>query len=199
MTVGSPRTWLTTDSLSSTLLNGEIRDQFAALLSPPRARVYRSTNVTLTSATWGLVTFDNTVYDQSYTGVLTTSPNDRLIAPVSGLYSINASVALNKGTTSSHFRGLMLRKNAAGNSASGTEVALAWMYPNMRAGTDSTGSLPSNHGTTIVHLSIEYPLAANDYIQMWAQSNDSGTNTGYGGSHLTWLEMRWECNIPTLL
>lgn len=198
MTVGSPHTWLTTDPLSPTLLNAEVRDQFSALLNPPRARVYRSTNVTLTSATWNLVTFNTTVYDESYTGALTTTP-DRLIAPIDGLYAINASGALNKGTTASHFRGLMLRKNAAGSSTGGTEVAIGFMYANMRAGTDSTGSLPSINGTTLVHLSIEYPLSANDYIQMWVQSNDSGTNTGYGGSHLTWLEMRWECNIPTLL
>lgn len=206
MTIGAPRTWLTTDSLSTTLLNAEVRDQFNALVNPPRARVYKTASFTGVNGTWALIVFDGTTYVQSYTGTLTTTPNDRLIAPVAGLYTLNAEIGWTntKGVVQLTQGGLMIRKNSAGSSTGGSEVTISNQKSPDTSGTNGSGVKPSVHSTGSCHLSVDIPMAANDYVQMFAEqwsSNTAGWTPSVlvGGSYSTWMDLLWVANLPTLL
>lgn len=122
------------------------------------ARAYNSVALTVTTATWTLVTLDS---ERNDTDTLhsTASNTGRLTAARDGLYLVvfNGNFASN----STGFRGVQVRLNAAGNAASGTAIAVK-----------SVAAV--NGDRTGLNLVTLYQLSAGDYVESFVYQNSGG-------------------------
>lgn len=104
----------------------------------------------------------------------TVTNNSRITAPTAGLYMVTAQVEMASATG---FKGLQVRKNAAGAAGSGTQVAQA----NVTQGTGSNALGPS--------LARPIRLAANDYVEMFALQQSGGTLAYTAGQFASYLSL----------
>ncbi len=177
MAVPVPRTYAAAELETATILNGDIRDTFNFMLSPPRVSVYRSAALTPSNASWTLVPWDGEEYDPYSTAMHSLVSNiSRLIAPEDGIYEIKCNIEWSANGTGD--RGLDVRKNSADSQTGGTRIRFA--------AADSPGTL-----SAAVVTAIEEPLNATDYIQAFVWQN-SGGGLGLGtGADSSQFQMRW--------
>lgn len=158
----TPRTWGANDELTAQLFNAEVRDFLLALLNPPRVSVSQASGTNFpTSGTAAVVGWDTEAYDTDGNAMHSTSSNtSRLVAVTAGTYAVSVSLGFASNTTG--IRTADLRKNAAGNVASGTRIAF-W---SALAVTGST--------TTTVGGSIDVVMAAGDYLEVFGFQTSGG-------------------------
>ena len=158
------------------------RDVDNFLLNPPQCNAYRSAALSPATATWTAVGLDAEVFDIVQSG---DSPghdnatnNTRIFARTAGKYEVTGQVTFAANATG--IRALSINLNAAGNVASGT-VLISAQVNNL--GTAST-AVPAG----VVQV---YPMAAGDYVELFAyQSSGAGLalNTGLAN---TYLRIKW--------
>lgn len=127
-------------------------DATAQRLNPvlPQARVYNSVNIGIPDSTGTALTFDSERYDNG--DLHSTSVNtSRLTAPVTGLYSMGASIEW--GINAVGIRQLLLRRNAG-----------AFIVADLRAAVSAIQQS--------VHT--EYRLAAGDYVEVVVVQTSGG-------------------------
>lgn len=120
---------------------------------------YHSTTQNVASGVWTVIALDSESFD---TGSFhsTASNTSRLVAPSTGYYLIHGAVAF--PLNSSGYRTLQFRKNAAGNSASGTGLSYR-EYPTNGA------------GQAIPEINEIVYLTAGDYIELFAYQTSGST------------------------
>jgi hypothetical protein len=177
MAVPVPRTWVAGETETATIFNGDVRDTFNFQLAPPRCFAYRTTDESLTNATWEVLNFDTELYDShgAHSGVTNTA---RLTAPESGLYSVTLQVRFAANSTNS--RQAQVRVNdTSSNGTGGTRVALV-----------SVQAASGGDVTTIGHT-FDTQLSATDWIVLDAQQNSGGALNAVSGPGETFLSFRW--------
>lgn len=146
------------------------------LLSPPRCGVYQTAAGTFTtSGTFYAVGFDTEAYDTD--SMHSTSSNtSRLTATTSGLYTVLAQIAFASNATG--IRSVDVRKNAAGNPASGTLLL-------------SERATAVSGVVTTVPVAFDVQLAAGDYIELFGAQTSGGSLNSSAGVNSTFAYMRW--------
>jgi hypothetical protein len=138
--------------------------------SIPAVRVTNSTAQSIASGAPATLAFDQESYDTA--NMHSTSVNDfRLVAPVSGVYEVSASV--DWGTDPDGFRRLALFVNGTG----GAPLAVA----------RQNAAVGSTSGMTITHVT---KLDATDHVLVRAQQT-SGDSLTPGGAGLYAFSMTW--------
>lgn len=192
MTIGTPVTWASGNALTATKVKDEVEDQFNALFSPPRAKLFSlstasiasqaATTLHTTVAAGNLIGFTD-VEAESYIGSMTTgtSPWTRLIAPVAGIYIVSAHGTFAANATSG--RGGILRLNGT-----------TWIDADIRpASPTASGVAPGpggSTGTTSVTVTVDQKMAANDYVEFFMNQASGGalnTQSSWGYLELLWI------------
>jgi hypothetical protein len=176
MTVPAPRTWVV-GFVDEQDLNDEVRDPLLFLLGPPRVGCYKSGDGALANNTWDEINFNAEFYD-SHSAHDNSTNNSRISAPESGLYDIRVSVEFEANATGS--RRVNVRKNAAGNQASGTSLRFKVVNAVAGAGNETT-----------VDLAFEAQLAAGDYIEVFCHQTSGGALNVIGAQDGTAASIRW--------
>ena len=176
MTVPSPRTW-SSGFVDDADLNQEIRDPLNFLLAAPRVSVFKSANGSLSDGVWGVIGFDQELYDPYSTPAHNNvTNNSRLVAAEPGLYAVHAKLrfgAITTGTVS-----VEVRRNAAGSQAGGTRL-------------EGTTDGATTGGDESPALNFETELNAADYIEMFGLQTSGGTKAVVSGAGNTVFQMRW--------
>lgn len=129
--------------------------RLAADMNPPvpQARVFNSANISITTATVTALTFNSERYDNG--GLHDTGSNtSRLTAPITGLYSIGASVRYAANVTG--IRNTLIRLNGATFIATDTRTATA------------------GGNATDVTLGAQYQMVAGDYVELVVFQDSGG-------------------------
>jgi hypothetical protein len=182
MAVPVPRTWVASEFETATIFNGVngVRDAHNFMLAPPRVSVYKSASQTLTDATFAVVSFNTELYDPYSTAAHDNATNNsRLIAAETGLYSVNLNLVFAANATST--RRWDLRMNAAGVSGAGTLI-----------GQDIRNAETGGVIGTRMDRTLDVPLTAGDYLEIFARQDSGGSLALAGGSSAdTYFQMRW--------
>lgn len=120
-----------------------------------------STNISLTTGTYTLVTLDTEVSDVY--GMHSTSTNPSRVTILTGgagRYSIVCNMSFASNATG--LRRIIVKKNAAGNIASGTTIC-ADIRP------------AANGDRTVSGASVDVDLADNDHIEVFVQQDSGST------------------------
>lgn len=164
---------------------------------PPQLHAYVSAPQTLPDRAWQVISFDNEEYDTA--GMHSSSAPTRVIAPVTGLYQVNAAVVFSWSQRDYYYysysgaRALQVRKNANGTVSGGTRVGLRvedgfarWYW--------SLYDLPAIPGLGNYHdgceITMDVRLNAGDYLEVLAFQS-SGDNAALGNEKsLTFVQAR---------
>ena len=148
----------------------------AFLLNPPRVCAYQSAaSAFAVSGTFYAVGFDAESWDTD-TMHSTASNTSRLVATTSGLYVLEAQIAFAANATG--VRSIDVRKNAAGNPASGSLVYSA------------RASAVSGVVTTVT-ADVDVQMAAGDYLEIFAAQTSGASLNSSAGQNVTFAQMRW--------
>jgi hypothetical protein len=123
-----------------------------AALSPPRVKVFRSANLTVSNLTWTLVTWDSEAWDTD-TMHSTSTNTSRLVATTAGIYRVTLNVQWAADGTGARY--VTVGKNAGGTKGAGTVLLL------------DQAVAAVNGSYNAQSVSFEVSLAANDYIEAW--------------------------------
>lgn len=163
---------------TATLWNDDVRDAINFLLNPPAAHIYNSANISCTTATQTLMTFNSESYDTDTDSPMhdTSSNNSRLYLNTTGLWTICAGLTFASNSTGR--RSLRVEMNAGGTSGGGT---LNREVINAAATSD----------TTMVTVTFDRRYTAGDYIEMYALQASGGNLNANGGVGYTYLTARF--------
>lgn len=162
--------------IAATWGNSDVRDAINFLLSPPRVSVTNVAAHSHTSGTSLLLTWDTEAYDTD-TMHSTATNTSRLIATTAGTYAVTARIAFASNATG--IRYIDVRKNAAGNVASGTRVAF-----------DANTAVASST-VTVVNVACDVVMAANDYLEVFGFQNSGGALSDDVSAGQTFFQMRF--------
>ena len=180
-TVPVPRTYVASENLTATILNGTtgIKGPLDFLLSPPRCSLHQTSTTSMaTSGSSQLILFDTEAYDTD-TMHSTSVNTSRITSAATGLYLITASLSCASNSTG--YRLMQIRKNAAGAVGSGTRVAAM--------------SVPAVNGaTTILQASAFVQLTSGDYVEMFGLQNSGGALATVAGVGETTFQAQWVAN-----
>lgn len=156
MAYTTPRTWVTDETITATLLNTHVRDNVAWLATDaPACRVYNNAAIShTTSGTPQALTFNSERYDVG--GSHSTSSNTgRLTVPSGGggVYYIFASIEFASNATG--YRQVDIRLN-------GTSAILSQMTPAI------------NGTVTRLNVGGHYQLSAGDYVEVVVNQTSGG-------------------------
>lgn len=156
-------------------LNAGIENALTFLLDPPRASLYRSTALSLTTATWTQVTFDSESWDNDamHSNVTFTA---RLNFTTAGRYLLMVNAWFDANSTGS--RGVNLTKNGAGTRSASNTILSDAVLP------------AATVGETCVSVTVERSFAAGDYVELFTYQNSGGALNLGGGTNKTTLAAR---------
>lgn len=176
MAVPSEHTVAVGDKVTASLWNGDVRDGVNFLLSPPRVSVSNTAAHSHTSGTSLLLTWDTEAWDTD-TMHSTVTNTSRLIATTAGTYAVTARIAFASNATG--IRYIDVRKNAAGNVASGTRVAF------------NANTAVASGTVTVVNVACDVVMAANDYLEVFGFQNSGGALSDDVSAGQTFFQMRF--------
>ena len=148
----------------------------------PRCSVYANAALSVPNgaATWTVVPFAAETFDIVQSGDSpshdNTTNNSRVYFRTPGKYEINGQpqIALN----SVGYRSVQVRLNAAGSGTGGTQLAVN----TVDASSAALVSLPIP--------TVEYDVAAGDYVEMFVQQNSGGALNTIAGQGITFLRIK---------
>lgn len=142
--------------------------------SPPRVTVMLSAPGSISSGTWGLVTW-NASDGSDYEGMRQGS---RVTIRAAGRYSIAAQVSLGASATGHCY--LMVRKNSGGSATGGIAV----VQQRIPAAASSQSSIINGAGEASA-------LNVDDYLELFAWQNSGGALALNSGPGETVMSVRW--------
>lgn len=147
------------------------------LFDPPRCYAYKASDGALANNTWDEINFGSEAYD-SHSSHDNSTNNSRVAAPEDGAYAVKVAIQYEANSTGS--RRLQVRKNAAGNQASGTELRTKVVNAVAGAGNETT-----------LDVSFDAQLVAGDYLEVFAHQTSGGALNVLGTIAGTFLSIRW--------
>lgn len=154
-------TWTVGQLVTAALMNSNIQALGNFVLAPPLASTYGSLGQSIPNNTLTPVLFDTNVLD-SDSGHSTTTNTSRYVCQVVGTYLIFGALAFASNATGA--RNATAAKN-------GTVVSYI------------QGQIPANAATTTTTPYIGIlPLAAGDYVEVWALQSSGGSLSTAGGA-----------------
>lgn len=162
-----PRTWVTNDEPTATMLNTELRNPYRDFFwDPPRCMVNHSTGQSLVSGTHTLLTWDTEWFDSD--GIHSTGTNpSRLTCITAGLYEIVLHIewnSINNADAGHRFAMVFLNNNGGVAPVDADEIA--WDHQ-IVLDSDGSGAPQTNH------ISFLWPLAATNYVEAVAMQTSA--------------------------
>lgn len=158
----------------------QMNDVSAFWALTPRCYAYQATLQSLTHNTWAAVTCDGEVYDIVQSGDTAahdlSTNNSRIYVRTSGKYELSGQVQVASNATG--YRAAQIRLNAAGSGVGGTFLAASYQ-----------GAI-SGVSTSVNVISVEAPLNAGDYIELFGLQNSGGALNTVAGQGVTFLRMK---------
>ena len=167
----TPRSWTAGETVTSTIMNTHVRDNFNAIVSPPYAYVRATTSTTLSSGGWTEISFNTEVADTD--AMFTSGSPTRLTAKTAGLYIISGGFAI--GTLAANAN-VQMRFSINGSDIPhvGTSVA--------------AGSASYN---AMISTSCMFQFAVNDYLELRGLPSTASVGTAVASGNRAYLQMRW--------
>lgn len=172
----TPRTWVSGETVTDTLLNAHVRDNLNAIVNPPYVHVRAATNTT----TFGTSSVSPIIWDTEVAdtdSLYNPAANTKVTINTAGLYLVTGGWTVAGGSiNSAYLLQWMVNSTSAGISQAGTTVVIG--------GGARTASLTSS---TFIRL------YANDYVSLGASAN-SGTaalTTSVTANLTSWMQLRW--------
>ena len=179
MAVPSQGTVAVGDKITASLWNDDVRDAVNFLISPPRCKLYRTTNTSISTGVWTAVAWNAETFDTDTMHDNTTN-NQRITFTTAGTYLITFRAMWASNTAGA--RSLAIEKNGTTTfNASGTEIVTSF----------ATAPIGSTHNGINVTVMAEF--AANDYIMAFVQQttvgslNLSGTSDAHSSFAALWV------------
>jgi hypothetical protein len=165
--IPNPRTWVTNDEPTATMLNAQLRTPYNDFFwNPPRVMVHHSAGQSLASGTFTLLTWDTEWFDSD--GMHSTSTNpSRLTCITAGIYEIHLHIeweSIDDADAGHRFASVNL--NNSGGTTPLTSAEIAWDHQ-IVSDNDSTGAPQT---TNIAFL---WPLTASDYVEALAMQTSA--------------------------
>lgn len=173
-TVPVPRTWVASENVTATIMNGTtgVKGALDFILSPPRCLVYQTATSSTTNGASTVITFDTEQYDTD-TMHSTSTNTGRITATTTGLYTVFGQVCMASNATGT--RTLSLVKN-------GTTTV-------------SNARLQSVIATNAyIDLEVDVQLTAGDYVELTMLQTSGGALSTVAGLGNTWFSARWVAN-----
>lgn len=173
-TVPVPRTWVASENVTATIMNGTtgVKGALDFILSPPRCLVYQTATSSTTTGASTTITFDTETYDTD-TMHSTSVNTGRITATTTGLYTVFGQVCMASNATGT--RTLALVKNGT------TTVANARLQ----------SVIATN---AYIDLECDVQLTASDYLELTMLQTSGGALATVAGAGNTWFSARWVAN-----
>lgn len=173
-TVPVPRTYVASENLTATILNGTtgVKGPLDFLLSPPRCYLYQTSTTNMgTSGTAAEILWDTELYDTD-TMHSTSSNTGRITCNAAGLYLITGILGFAANSTG--YRRVDLRKN-------GTIFATVSLA--------ATATL-----SAAVPISAYVQLSVGEYVQMYGTQTSGGALATVAGTDWSRFTAQWVAN-----
>ena len=144
--------------------------------TPPQAKAWNSTLVTLANSTTTVIPLQTELWDTTGTMHSTVIDTSRLVAPIDGRYLILANLGFVQNTVGRRI--CQVRLNAAGSGVAGTIIS-------------EENHAASPLGSTVIGTKFEYDLIAGDYIEMFGNQTSGGGLDSANLVYQTSMSMRW--------
>jgi hypothetical protein len=155
----TPRTWVTAETVTASILNSHVRDNLDFLYNKDRVRVYRSADKSIADSATEYVNWTDEDYDTN--GLHSTvSNNARLTAQVDGMYVVTFNASFDSNSTGR--RVISIRKNDSTTDGTG----------GTRYGSVSSPAVTGLN--TYLSLTTHIYLSATDYVVATVYQNSGG-------------------------
>jgi hypothetical protein len=178
MAVPSQGTVAVGDKITASLWNDDVRDAVNFLISPPRCKLYRTTNTSITTNTWTAVSWNAETFDTDTMHDNMTNPQ-RTTFTTAGTYLITFRAMWAANGTGTRY--LAIEKNGTTTQGSGTDVVTSF-------------ATAANGGThNGINVTVMAEFAANDYIMAFVNQtsggalNLSGTSDAHSSFAALWV------------
>jgi hypothetical protein len=149
----APRTWVTSEIVTATIMNTHVRDNLLAINSTPKVLVAHNGGIPQSGAgTWHTVTWDVEVYDTD--GMYSAGSNDRITIQTAGVYWLYGRYKQDATDAA-----IAVRLLANGSTALDTHF---YEY---------------THSHANAHVGVAWSLAAGHYIQLQGLSHSGVGNS----------------------
>jgi len=178
MAVPSQGTVAVGDKITASLWNDDVRDAVNFLISPPRCKLYRTANQSITTGTWTAIAWTAETFDTDTMHDNTTN-NQRITFTTAGTYQVTFRAMW--ASSAAGARSLAIEKNGTTTQGSGTDVVTSF----------ATAPIGSTHNGINVTVMAEF--AANDYIMAFVNQtsggalNFSGTSDAHSSFAALWV------------
>jgi hypothetical protein len=175
MLIPTTKTFTFQEDLGNTELNDGVRDPINFLYQMPKCAITMSVDLSIGTGgsnklIGGSGGFDTETMDNDSMHDTVTN-SSRLIFQTAGTYLVGAQAAFASNATGR--REIEIRLNAAGNPASGNQIA--------------RGSVPATNGATILSCSRPFSTSAGSYIELFAFQDSGGALNVLAGASNTFL------------
>lgn len=151
----------------------QVRENLQFLANPPMAKVRSTGTVSLTSATWTIITFNTEDWDTD-TLHSTSTNTGRMTATTAGVYHFQGAIRFGANATGS--RGAALRKNGTGSGLP----------------TDSNPLIQAAAtGPTIVPVTNDIRLSVGDWVELIGYQSSGGALSTENSEGASFLACRW--------
>jgi hypothetical protein len=166
----SPRSWVSGETVTSTILNTHVRDNLNAIVSPPYAYIRATTATSVGGSASANISFNTEIVDTD--NLYTSASPTRLTIATAGLYMLAGgySLALSAGALAN----ARFRVNGGLLQHSGTSVICG-----------ATGQ------NATLSLTCFYRLSVGDYVELASFSNGSAVNTFVSQGDTAFMQVRW--------
>ena len=173
-TVPVPRTWVASENVTATIMNGTtgVKGALDFILSPPRAFVYQTATTTTTTSATSTILFDTEQYDTD-TMHSTSSNTGRITATTTGLYHVTGQICMASNATGT--RTILIIKNGTTTLAS-----------------DRLHSVVATNA--YLDTACDVQLTAGDYVELAMIQTSGGNLATVAGLGNTWFCARWVAN-----
>ncbi|MFC7979515.1 hypothetical protein ACFUT3_30320 [Streptomyces cinereoruber] len=177
-TIPATQTFLAGEKVTASKLTAATKTPLDFLFNPPRASVFITAGVPVSTGVTTLIPFDGESWDTDSMHSTTTNPS-RVIINTPGQYLVSVFARFPVNATG--YRQLTLRANAAGVATLGSAI--------------TAFTAPAVSGTsTFIGRTFELACNAGDYFELFAY-HTAGTTLNLDFGTTTGMQFRWIGNL----
>jgi len=175
----TPRTWTNNETVTDTILNAHVRDNFNAIANPPYVYVRAgSVQTTLGNATPTPIQFDTELADTD--SMYNPASPTKVTVNTAGLYLVQGGYGVSAAAINAIFYlHFMVSSTSSVISQAGSSVCVGGLSRSI-----------------MLHNSAYIRLYANDYVSLagdhaGASSPQTSIAAASTGNYLAWMQLRW--------
>lgn len=169
----TPRTWVSGETVTDTLLNAHVRDNLNAIVNPPYVHVRAATTTTTIGTSIAACQWDTEVADTD--SLYNPAANTRVTINTAGLYLVQGGYGVASAAVSNVY-------------------SMAWMVSSTSSSIAQAGSsvvVGATARSIMLHNSTFIRLFQNDYVSLGIFAGATGSSTTTTSSYSSWMQLRW--------